>query len=63
LETHFADTSRARLLRPDGTWQPILPSAKKKALRSQDCFAKEASRRSKQRNHAPDLLIPHTPKS
>lgn len=63
LETHFADTARGRQLRPDGTWQALVPAAKKKPLRSQDSFAKEAARRSKQRHNAPDLLIPHKPKS
>lgn len=61
LETHFADTSRGRSLRADGTWhQTAVPV--KKALRSQETFAKEAAKRSKQRNQAPDVLVPHMPK-
>jgi polyphosphate kinase len=61
LETHFKDTSRGRVLRPDGTWAlPSLPSAK--VVRSQEVFAKEAAKRAKQ-NTAADVLVPHTPKS
>ncbi len=62
LETHFADTARGRVLRADGTWQQQ-PSPAKKALRSQETFAKEAAKRSRQRNQAPDVLVPHTPKA
>ena len=61
LETHFADTARSHLLKPDGTWvQPHIPTAK--ALRSQQSFAKEATLRSQQRNQSPDVLVPHVPK-
>lgn len=60
LETHFADTSRGRALKSDGTWSP--PSHSPKAQRSQDFFAKEAAKRRRQRNQAPDVLIPHVPK-
>ncbi len=61
LETHFTDTARGRTLRPDGTWHQATAPAKK-ALRSQEVFAKEAAKRSKQRNQAPDVLVPHMPK-
>src|SRR5690606_16948737 len=44
LETHFADTSRGRLLKSDGTW--ALPAASSaKAQRSQEIFARETARR------------------
>jgi polyphosphate kinase len=62
LETHFADTARGRVLRADGTWQQQ-PAPAKKALRSQETFAKEAAKRSRQRNQAPDVLVPYTPKA
>lgn len=62
LETHFSDTARGRVLRSDGTWH--LPAiTAKKAKRSQETFAKEATRRSKQRNQSPDVLVPHVPKA
>ncbi len=62
LETHFTDTARGRVLRSDGTWH--LPAiTAKKAKRSQETFAKEATRRSKQRNQSPDVLVPHVPKA
>ena len=62
LETHFADTARGRTLRSDGIWH--LPQvALKKAKRSQESFAREAARRSRQRNQSPDVLVPHVPKA
>ena len=61
LETHFADTSRGRVLKQDGTWAPPAANAAK-ALRSQEIFAKEAAKRIRQRNQAPDVLVPHRPK-
>ncbi|MCW0217582.1 MAG: polyphosphate kinase 1 [Prosthecobacter sp.] len=61
LETHFSDTSRGRILKPDGVWSLAhIPEAK--ALRSQEIFAKEAAKRIRQRNQAPDVLVPHRPK-
>jgi polyphosphate kinase len=62
LETHFADTARARVLKSDGSWVPIQAPAKK-AQRSQEIFAKETARRLKQRNQSPDVLVPHVPKA
>ncbi len=62
LETHFTDTARGRVLRSDGTWHLATVTAKK-AKRSQETFAKEATRRSKQRNQSPDVLVPHVPKA
>jgi polyphosphate kinase len=62
LETHFTDTARGRVLRSDGTWHLPVVTAKK-AKRSQEIFAKEATRRSKQRNQSPDVLVPHVPKA
>jgi polyphosphate kinase len=60
LETHFKDTSRGRVLRPDGVWAiPALPGAR--AVRSQEIFAKEAAKRARQ-TIAADVLVPHTPK-
>lgn len=60
LETHFADSSRGRVLKSDGTWS--LPAGTK-TQRSQEIFAKEAAKRLHQRNQAPDVLIPHVPKT
>jgi polyphosphate kinase len=62
LETHFADTARGRILKADGTWQPI-NMAGRKTVRSQETFAKEAAKRVKQRNQSPDVLVPHVPKA
>jgi polyphosphate kinase len=61
LETHFADTSRGRLLKSDGTWSS-LGSSTSKPQRSQEIFAKDAVKRLHLRNQAPDVLIPHKPK-
>jgi polyphosphate kinase len=63
LETHFMDTARGRILKSDGTWQAQTIPNKKKALRSQETFARETAKRSKLRSQAPDVLIPHVPKS
>lgn len=63
LETHFADTARGRLLKPDGTWVPASSTkAGVKLLRSQEVFAREAAKRARLRNQAPDVLVPHMPK-
>lgn len=62
LETHFADTARARVLKTDGTWLSVQAPVKK-AQRSQEIFAKETARRLKQRNQSPDVLVPHVPKA
>lgn len=59
LETTFADTTQARLLQPDGTYQLAVTSGRR--LRSQEVFAKEAARRVRAMNQAPDVLIPHLP--
>lgn len=62
LETHFADTSRGRILRPDGSW--VLPAtAAGKAQRSQAVFARQAAQRARARGQSPDVLVPHVPKS
>lgn len=61
LEVHFADTARGRTLKPDGSWQvPHVTAAK--AARSQEQFAKETAKRTRQANESPDVLVPHTPK-
>ena len=61
LEIHFADTARGRVLKADGTWQlPQVTAAKKH--RSQEQFAREMSKRARQANESPDVLVPHTPK-
>lgn len=62
LETHFTDTSRGRVLKPDGTWvSQAVPGTKPQ--RSQQIFAIEAAKRLRQRNQAPDVLVPHVPKA
>ena len=61
LETHFADTARGRVLRPDGSWH-LTPVTAAKALRSQERFTREAAKRAKQANESPDVLVPHLPK-
>lgn len=61
LEVHFADTARGRILKPDGTWSiPQVNAAKE--VRSQEQFAKEMTKRTRQANESPDVLVPHTPK-
>ena len=62
LETHFADTSRGRVLRPDGSWAPP-DGAGSKVSRSQENFAREAAKRTRLRNQSPDVLVPHRPKT
>ena len=62
LETHFADTSRGRVLRPDGSWAPP-DAAGSKVSRSQENFAREAAKRTRLRNQSPDVLVPHRPKT
>ncbi|MCA1963714.1 MAG: polyphosphate kinase 1 [Prosthecobacter sp.] len=63
LDTHFTDNARARVLHSDGTWHPVpLPAKKAKLKRSQEIFAREAARRSRQRSQSPDVLVPHVPK-
>lgn len=62
LETHFADTSRGRILKSDGTWVSTTHSGNK-SLRSQEVFTKEAAKRRRQRNQSPDVLVPHVPKA
>ena len=62
METYFTDTARGRILRADGSWHAI-HGAGKKPSRSQEIFAKEAAKRVRQRNQAPDVLVPHMPKS
>ncbi len=61
LETHFADTARGRTLKSDGTWHLAHVTAAK-AHRSQEQFAKEMTKRARQANESPDVLVPHTPK-
>ncbi|WP_395716055.1 polyphosphate kinase 1 [Prosthecobacter sp.] len=61
LEVHFADTARGRILKPDGTWHLPQVTATK-AVRSQEQFAKEMTKRARQANESPDVLVPHTPK-
>jgi polyphosphate kinase len=62
LQTHFADTSRARQLHADGQWTaPQVPV--KKALRSQAELTKHYAKLSQQHQQAPDLLVPHFPKA
>ena len=61
LEIHFADTARGRVLKSDGTWHlPHVTAAK--ANRSQEQFAREMTKRARQANESPDVLVPHTPK-
>jgi polyphosphate kinase len=61
LEVHFADTARGRTLKSDGTWHLAHVTAAK-AVRSQEQFAKEMTKRARQANESPDVLVPHTPK-
>ncbi|SKA91976.1 polyphosphate kinase [Prosthecobacter debontii] len=62
METHFADTSRGRILKADGAWVSQASSGTK-LQRSQQIFAIEAAKRLRQRNQAPDVLVPHVPKA
>jgi polyphosphate kinase len=59
LETSFADTAQARVLQADGSYP--LATASGKRTRSQEVFAKEAAKRVRAMNQAPDVLIPHLP--
>lgn len=61
LDTQFADTVQARELDKDGVYLPV-KSLKRKPLRSQEYFAKQAARRHRPRAQSPDLLVPHVPK-
>lgn len=61
LETTFSDTSRARVLQSDGRY--VAASVEGQPLRSQEVFARDAAKRAKQTNQAPDVLIPHIPKN
>ena len=60
LETHFSDNTQARLLQPDGTYV-TLPFDSGKAVRSQEVFVKDASKRARQNTQQPDTLVPHVP--
>lgn len=61
LETTFTDTAQARILQADGRYVSALQEGLV-PVRSQEIFAKEAAKRARQSNQAPDVLIPHTPK-
>ncbi len=62
LETHFADTSRGRVLKADGSWHlPHLTAAK--TQRSQLMFAQAAAKRTRRVNQLPDVLVPHVPQT
>lgn len=61
LDTQFADTVQARELDKDGVYLPV-KTLKRKPLRSQEYFAKQAARRHRSRSQSPDLLVPHVPK-
>lgn len=61
LDTQFADTVQARDLDKDGVYLPV-KTLKRKPLRSQEYFAKQAARRHRSRSQSPDLLVPHVPK-
>jgi len=61
LETTFTDTVHARILQSDGRYLPA--STEGASVRSQEVFAKEAAKRARQTSQAPDVLIPHTPKT
>ncbi len=61
LDTHFADTLRARVLQPDGTYTTQRATGTRK-LRSQEIFTREAAERARQKAQPPDVLVPHLPK-
>ena len=60
LDTHFADNTQAYVLGEDGRYRLSVEDSQ--PLRSQEVFAKEATKRAKQAAHSPDLLVPHLPK-
>lgn len=60
LETQFADNTRARELKADGTYVQLSPAAEK-PLRSQEFFARKAARQTRSKSEAPDVLVPHRP--
>ena len=59
LETTFTDTAQARVLQADGSYQMATSGGKR--VRSQEGFAKEAAKRVRAMNQAPDVLVPHLP--
>jgi polyphosphate kinase len=61
LETHFEDQARGRWLQPDGAWKVSANSTGRKAIRSQEVFAREAAKRARVSGESPDVLVPHTP--
>jgi len=61
LETQFADNTRARELKEDGTYVQVVPNGEK-PLRSQEFFAKKAAKQTRSKSEAPDVLVPHRPK-
>ena len=61
LETQFADNTRARELKPDGTYVPASNDGEK-PMRSQEYFAKKAAKQTRSKSEAPDVLVPHRPK-
>ena len=61
LETQFADNTRARELKADGTYVQVSPEGEK-PLRSQEFFAKKAAKQTRSKSEAPDVLVPHRPK-
>lgn len=62
LETQFKDNTQARELNKDGIYTLLKPPTKKQAFRSQEHFARQASRLHRPRASSPDLLVPHLPK-
>jgi len=62
LETQFKDNTQARVLNKDGSYTLLKPTGKIKAVRTQELFTKQATRRHRPRAQSPDVLVPHLPK-
>ncbi|MBL9113957.1 MAG: polyphosphate kinase 1 [Verrucomicrobiaceae bacterium] len=60
LETTFSDNAQAKELKADGTYEAV--SLDGRGVRSQEVFAKEASKRARATSSTPDVLVPHLPK-
>lgn len=61
LETQFEDNQQARQLNKDGVYS-LIRTPRRRPLRSQEFFTKDAMRKNRARSQSPDILVPHVPK-
>ncbi|QQL46148.1 polyphosphate kinase 1 [Sulfuriroseicoccus oceanibius] len=63
LEVHFADNTKARLLKGDNTYEMVKRSSRDKAVRAQEQLAKEARKAAKLAERERGMVLePHKPK-